>query len=230
MSTDAVSGVNLGDALRDGFVLSASESVALVYEICRQVDERLIKHVARRPADISITEDARVVSHATADDAEPAAAIASLLDTLLPSDAAAALKSLPSRLRDLDPARRASLKDLLAVLRYHLPDGPRVALHQLAARLSAPSTTPDEFAAEDDSTAIAAAPVVAAVSVPPRTTASASPRRRNRIALAPVAIALIVLSAIVGFYFTNRLDRRDAIVEQAAPASSPAPTPTPRVT
>jgi YD repeat-containing protein len=224
MSTDAASGVNLGDALRDGFVLTASESVALVYEICRQVDERRIKHVARQPAQISITEDARVVSHAASDNGEPAVAIASLLDTLLPADAGAALKSLPSRLRDSDPRRHASLKDLLAVLRYHLPDGPRMALHQLAARLSAPTTAPEEFAAEAgdpppvmDLPLQAASPVV--VAMPPRP-------HRSRTVIAAIALMLIVLSAVVGFYLTNSMARPDAAVAQ----STAAPTPAPRVT
>ena len=219
MSTDAISGVNLGDALRDGFILTASETVALVYEICRQVDDRLVKTVARQPAEISITEDARVVSHATTESGEPALAIASLLETLLPADAATALKSLPARLRDSDPRRRASLKDLRAVLRYHLPDGPRVALHRLAARLSAPSTSPDEFAVEG-------APTVEDLPLQPAnpaTPVSHRPRRaaRTLTTLTVAAIVLLLLSAVAGFFLTNRVAHHDAIGETSAPPPAP---------
>lgn len=146
MATSVGSATNIGDALRSGVVLTASEAVAIAFVVCRQADEKRLKVMARRADEISITANGDVSARPEGDAESPGASVAALLESLLPPDASTsippALRSLPARLRAATSSTDSGLRDLQSILRWHLRDDAQQILLGLGKRLSSPAATP----------------------------------------------------------------------------------------
>ena len=144
--------INVGQAVRDGLRLKTVDVVALLYDVCLQLEIDRAKKLPTSVDELSINETGSVVMPSGRPEPTLRTAVATLLDALLStaSDEAEAvppaLRSLPDRLRAAGNAAKASdIKDLLTILRWHLPSEPRLVLRDLAvrARLGAtPDTAP----------------------------------------------------------------------------------------
>src|ERR1051325_6971901 len=134
---------NVGDALQRGAALTASEVVAIAIAVCRRAEAEADAVIPGRADDIAIAADGALLVQTSAEPDSPSASVASLLESLFPDEAAApvppALRSLPARLRNSRSAPDSEVKDLLAILRWHLREDPEPILRRLGQRLA--STT-----------------------------------------------------------------------------------------
>jgi YD repeat-containing protein len=140
------SAVNLGELIRGGLVLTTSEAVALVHDVCKRSAAAPGQSVAFPEVDdVWIGEGGGltiVPPHPAAAPVDPRAGAAALLDVLLPPPADRADDAVPSSLRSLGVRLLASVeyvpvsdpRDLLTILQRHLTGDPRQVLQQLVTR------------------------------------------------------------------------------------------------
>ena len=141
MTTSDSSVINLGQAVRDGLRLKTIDVVALLHDACLQLEIDGAKKLPTSIDELSINDAGSVVMPSGRPFPTLRTAVATLLDALLAtiSDEAdsvpPALRSLPERLRAAGNAARSSdIKDLLTILRWHIPHDPRQVLRELAIR------------------------------------------------------------------------------------------------
>ena len=130
--------INIGEAVRDGLRLTAGEAVALVHEACVKLDAGIVKMLPDSIDQLSVGAEGLVVVGATAEPKELHTVVAGLLEELLATlgDAASvppALRSLPARLQQAR-AETTTVRDLVSILRWHIPRDPKEVLRELFAR------------------------------------------------------------------------------------------------
>jgi Tol biopolymer transport system component len=219
--------INIGKAVRDGLRLKTIDVVALVHDVCLQLDADGAKKLPASIDELSINDAGSVVMPSGRPMPTLRTAVATLLDALIAavSDEAdavpPALKSLPGRLREAGNAAKASdIRDLLTILRWHLPHDPRHVLRELAIRAQLAglpqATAPiDEFVDETP----AAVPVRA--------------RKQQWFPYRLAYSAAIVMLLAVG-YFGSRYSYRSTEAPKAGempatPAPGNSTPPSPRV-
>jgi Tol biopolymer transport system component len=216
--------INLGQAVRGGLRLRTIDIVALVHDVCLQLEVDGAKKLPSKIDELSINDAGSVVMQSGRPTPTIRTAVATLLDALLAttSDEAdavpRALSTLPARLRAAGNAAKSSdIKDLLTILRWHIPHDPRQVLRELSIRarlagLHEPDVVIDEFAAE--------AP--AAVAAPHVNTR----RRRWPLAYAAVLAALLACG-YAGYRVTLNTPAatvaQDAMASEQPAASASAP-------
>jgi hypothetical protein len=197
--------ISIGAAIRDGLTLKTVEVVALLHNACAQLDAGTAAALPRSIADLSVRDTGTVVLPQIAPTEPARATVAALLEELLPPEGNGpdtvprALRTLPARLRESGDTQGSELKDLLTILRWHLPSDSREVLRDLVARaqlgatqprMAAPSTVAAEPSHETTApppsvaaASVAAAPIAVPLAAPPVTTA--------RTTTAPIATAPI---------------------------------------
>ena len=151
--------LNIGELIQSGVVLRTREAVALVHEFCRQVDASSSRagSFAAAAEDLSIGDDGELsIDQSKEGTLDPASAVATLLDILLPPPDDRPEYAVPSSLRRLPARLRASVaangsanpKDLLAILRLHVTDDPRQLIRGLALRLGTDPQSTDQITSE----------------------------------------------------------------------------------
>src|SRR6478735_8887728 len=141
MDHQAGSSTTIAAVLRDGQSLTAIEAVALIHEVCSQVKYGLAAAFPNDPAGLSIDDHGTVSIDAGVPETPAGAAVADLLESLLPPRTSEidtvpeSLRTLSARLRNSTPAKGDELGDLLAILRWYLDDEPQHILQRLAERL-----------------------------------------------------------------------------------------------
>jgi hypothetical protein len=235
MTPNESTAVNIGTAIREGLRLKTVEVVALLHNACQQLEAGRAAKLHRSIDDVWVTDEGMVVLPRIARPDPPRDAVAALLEELLPKpgDGAAvpaALRTLPSRLRDSGAAQPSDLKDLLTILRWHLPADSREVLRDLVMRARLNKIDSQEVtsvvAPIDAFVDEGPEPLPAAIAVP----AASGKRRIMRSTVA--AAAGIVLAIGAAGYATYRFNStHDAststavttaatTVEQSAPVQS----------
>ncbi|MBY0494857.1 MAG: hypothetical protein K2Y23_11635 [Cyanobacteria bacterium] len=213
-----VGALNVATTLRNGTRLSTAEVIAIVYDVCRQLEAGTATTLPGFPGDLWITDAGTVVIDAPASAVSPRAAVASLLDTMLPLpsqestyEVPAALRTLPDRLRASGNSTSGDYRDLIAILQRYLPSEPKELLEQLVRRHTA-------GAAEDDLAGLIAetTPEESAPAVPPTPVS----RMRARAFMAATMLALAA-SAYAGYRWsrsTAQPEPRNVTPEVVAPS------------
>jgi Tol biopolymer transport system component len=217
MAANEIPVVNVGEFLRDGSRLKTVEAVAIVHAICVELDAGTAVAVPSSPDNVAVTDTGRVKLFHGADERQPTRlAVATLLEELLDSDTEepanvpSALRTLPTRLRAVgDRNNKSDVKDLLSILRWHLPRDSREVLQDLfvRARLSEAGSEDDvveTFAGErlqDDEVDLVLRPERAEAIV----TAPPSSRRRLSPAWAYATAALLAffIAGYAGYQFVG---------------------------
>lgn len=219
--------INIGKAVRDGLRLNTIEVVALVHDVCLQLEVDGAKKLPSSIDELSINNAGSVVMPSGRPAPTLRIAVATLLDALIASvsDEAEpvppALKSLPGRLREAGNAAKASdIRDLLSIFRWHLPQDPRHVLRELASRAELAglpqATEPiDEFVDETSA------------AVPVRARKQRGPS--YRLAYSAAVLALLA-AAYIGSRYSYRTTAAPAVSEApespaAAPVESAPPAP-----
>ena len=223
MTTSDSSPINLGQAVGDGLRLRTLDVVALLYDVCLQLEIDGAKKLPASIDEVSINDAGSVVMQSGRPAPTLRTAVATLLDALLAaaSDESApvppALRTLPARLRDAGNAAKASdIKDLLTILRWHIPHEPRQVLRELAIRARLTGV------ANDDSPIDAFAGEEAAVVAAPRV--DERKRRFSFAAVCGAAVLALLVSAYAGYRYSSAAPE-PVIMQQpvvdAAPAAEP---------
>jgi len=245
---------NVGDALRRSAVLTASEVVAIAIAVCRRAEAEPDAVIPGRADDIAIARDGALLVHTSGEVDSLSASVASLLESLFPAEASApvspALRSLPARLRSSRSAPESEVKDLLAILRWHLREDPEPILRRLGQRLASTTAAIGKSAAVVNAApAVETAPVESAPkpeppakpSVPPApldlplqtiepvAVQVTAPARQplSRRAIIGAVPALIALAGYAGYRMTAvRMPGRDAVASgNVTPPKPPAAIP-----
>lgn len=186
MTPNEVETINIGSAMRDGLQLKTVEIVALLHNACKQLDGGIAPALPSSADDLWVMDTGTVVMPRLARVTPPRATVALLLEALLPDAleqpeaVPAALRTLPSRLRESGSGSEASdLKDLLTILRWHLPAESNEVLKDLVTRVRLTGTSRNQapaihlFAEERPeampAVVAAAMPLAVPVSVPAAT-------------------------------------------------------------
>ena len=218
MTTSEARAINLGQAVRDGLRLKTTDVVALLHDVCQQLEIDGAKKLPTSIDEVSINDAGSVVMPSGRPSPTLRTAVATLLDALLAtsSDEAdaipPALRSLPARLRAAGNAAKASdIKDLLTILRWHLANEPRVVLRELAIRaqlagLREPEVAVEEFADEE----------------PQAVVAPAAPARRRSWSFAYAAACAALLASAYGAYRFTLNDTAAPIAHEVAGVEQPA--------
>jgi hypothetical protein len=213
MTPNEVSAINIGAQIRAGLQLKTVEVVALLHNACQQLDAGSAATLHRSVDDLWVTDEGRVVLPRIAR-AEPARdTVASLLEDLLPKPGQgaavpSALRTLPSRLRESGGAHHPSdLKDLLTILRWHLPADSQDVLRDLVMRARLNQAQPAEVSAiesfaDEGSTLLPAA--VAMAPTPKVVSVAAAPGKARRFGGVLAAAATLVLVSGAAGYATYR--------------------------
>lgn len=221
MTSEQVGAINLGSALRDGLQLKTVEVVALLHNACSQVDAGSAAALPRSIDDLWVTSGGAVVLPRMARVEPIRTTVAALLEALLPEsseDAApAALRTLPARLREsVEGSRTSEVKDLLTILRWHLPAESSAVLHDLVTRVQLvsaqppPDTAIELFADEGDAPSPAALPVAA-----PQRSAHA-----RRPAIAAAVLLALGAAGYAGYQFNGTgAEIADTPAEEMPPAN-----------
>lgn len=197
MTPNEVSAVNVGAAIRDGLSLKTVEVVALLHNACEQLEAGTAAKLYRSIDDLWVTDAGTVVLPRIARPEPARATVAALLEELLPKpgDGAAvpaALRGLPSRLQESGSAQRPSdLKDLLTILRWHLPADSREVLRDLVLRARLSQGQPEDISAIDSFAGEGAIPLPAAMAA----VSTRGRRRHLRTALAAAATVVMAVGA-----------------------------------
>ena len=228
---------NIGDAVRKGLRLKPEEAVALVHEAAVQLDMGVAKALPTSADALRFNESGALEISGASEERQPArAAVATLLDVLLRAvtDEAGtlppALRSLPARLRASGESKSDSdLKDLLTILRWHLPRDAREVLKDLAVRMASIATPEVTAPIADFAEEPAPAPQAA---VPPVVVTKASRTHvARRSALIAAAMLALIVSAFAGYRYSLS-PRPAADTHQPAPVVASEPrvivVPTPR--
>ena len=229
MATTETGVINIGAAVRDGLRLKTTDVVALLFDVCTQLEVDGAKKLPTSVDELSINDAGSVVMPSGRPSPTLRTAVATLLDALLsalsdePDAVPPALLTLPARLRAAGNAAKSSdIKDLLTILRWHMPHEPRQVLRELVLRArltAAPNAEPaiDDFVDEEAATA---AP------------SPAGTLRRFPIRIAHAAALLaLLLSGYAGYRYSRRAPDAIATPQATQPLehTAPAPSPSPRV-
>ncbi len=218
--------VNLGRSIGNGLRLKTDEVVALLHNACEQLESSRAAGLHRSLDDLWITESGTVVLPRIARAEPPRATVALLLEDLLPQpgdggdEVPAALRSLPSRLRDSGHEPGASdLKDLLTILRWHLPADPKEVLRGLVKRAQLSSAAPAPASAiemfEDE-----ASPV----EVPTATSPAPTHSHRRTLAVAAAILIAVGAAGYAGYLVTeHRIERSTPTTVDLPAAVVPRP-------
>ena len=229
--------LNVGALLRDGIRLTAAEAVAIVHGVCTQVTLGRKSAVAQDPDQISITGEGRLEMIGPVEATPRArAAVATLLQRLLPRPTEEVLYAVPNALRTL-PARLLEsgddtdneLNDLLLILSRYLPSSPRDVLRQLAGRVrekAAPapierSAKSAVVVAEGATNPIAVEDAVADLPLHihgmPEPQVDRRVNRGNPAKGIAVLVVLLAASGFLGYYFTARGGGQPPVAVTAEP-------------
>jgi hypothetical protein len=224
MTSQEVSAINVGRALRDGVQLKTVEVVALLHNGCSQIDAGKAAALPQCIDDLWVTDAGTVVLPRIAPAEPTRSAVASLLATLLPKSEAAvpaALRTLPARLLESGTgAGNSDIKDLLTILRWHLPADSSVVLRDLVTRVQLSRAEPEPAAAmellpDEGETALPAAAPAAAPH------ARSSYFRRRSLAIAASLLVAIGMGGYAGYRFAP--SGADAPARIESEAAVPAP-------
>lgn len=162
MASNELPVVNVGEVVRDGLRLKTVEAVALVHALCAELDAGTAVAVPTSLDSLAVTDTGSVkVFHAVSETQPTRLAVAALLEQVLaavtaePGTVPVALRTLPERLRAAGHQDKTSdVKDLLSILRWHLPRDSREVLQDLFVRAKLSGTADHEepaaiFAAEE---------------------------------------------------------------------------------
>jgi hypothetical protein len=234
MTSPEVTAVNVGQAVRDGLQLKTVEVVALLHNACSQIDAGTAAALPQSIDDLWVTDTGTVVLPRIARAEPTRVGVASLLTAMLPdSDTAvpAALRTLPARLLESGAGSRTSdVKDLLTILRWHLPAESNAVLRdlvtrvQLSAAVADPPAAIELFADEGDAPLPAAVP--AAVQARPWF------RARGSLAAAAALLLAIGIGGYAGYRSAPLPVTKTKVPPSSQPAervveSAPAPAPAP---
>ena len=236
MYTSQGSGLNIGELIRNGFALHTAEVLALVHETCRDAGAT----VPETPDELWVTDAGQLLvtpPGGIEPKVDPRAAVANLLEAMLPENQEGAERAVTASLRGLPARLRASAgrvgprdrQDLMAILSWHLDGDPGEQIRRLAHRVIH----------QDDRPLPAAAPVadtedLELVTAPPASapaTAVAPPPPRERqvrasTMFAALALAFLFIAIGSGSYWLFRergpSDAESRITEPPAPSATPA--------
>ena len=225
MSSSEMASINIGDAVRGGLRLKTVDVVAMLHDACVQLEGEPSKRLPTSMDELSLN-DAGSVQLLPGPATLPArAAVTELLERLLAAtndEAAtpAALRTLPARLRESGSGTKTSdLRDLLTILRWHLPYDSRQMLRDLAVRAQL-TRMPHATVAIDD---FADEPLPAAVIAIKHTR---HPLRRT-FAFAAAAVVAVCASGYIAYRYSQ--STTPVVVIESAAAPLPAPSLTPRI-
>jgi Tol biopolymer transport system component len=210
--------INIGELVRNGVRLKTVDVVALLHNACVQLEAAPARQLPSSIDELSINDAGEVMLLPGSQAQPPRAAVTTLLERLLeissdqPTAVPAALRTLPARLQESGQAKGGDLKDLMTILRWHLPYDSRQLLRDLAVRAQL-SRMPDSPAAID-----VFAPEPAGAPIP----AAAAPRAMTRRVLAYAAAGLIAMatSGYVAYRLTLAGPSTAAVLEAPLPPAS----------
>ena len=204
---------------------TTAEAVAIVHGTCTQVLSGAARALPRQPEDVWITDAGTLEITGPTLAEGPRAAVAALLERLLPpsSDEPAyavpsSLRTLPVRLRESGDAAQNDVTDLVLILSRYVPPNPRGLLQQLVGRLqrSTRSAEPDPHTSTSVDGHVADLPLqVDGASRPPAHRQVA----HNHASLIAVPLLLIAVSGFIGYRLTSDSGR-------PAPVAATNDTPT----
>jgi hypothetical protein len=222
---DADGALNVGELLRDGVRFTTAEAVAIVHGTCAQVSNGAARAMPRQPEDVWITDAGTLLIKGATISEGPRAAVASLLERLLPqsSDESVyavpnSLRTLPARLRESGDAAKNDVTDLLLILSRYVPSNPGDVLAKLVGRLQGSTTSdePDSPASTNVDGDIADLPLqLDAGSRPP---AARQVANSNHSLLIAMSLLLITVSGFIGYHLTS-----DAVTPAPVAATTEAP-------
>jgi hypothetical protein len=224
MKSPDATAINIGSAVRNGLRLKTIDVVALVHDACLQLETSTAKKLPAAIEELAVNSSGSVVLAEGEQEGTLRCAVAALLEVLLSNatDEAGpvppALLSLPARLRSSgNAARESDIKDLLTILRWHMPNDPRQILRDLAVRaqlagLPGAPVSIDEFVDE--------APVVT-----PRQNSKTRRRFPFRLVYAAAVVALLA----AGYRASRSANRAAEAPVTAAATSANTPPPAPRI-
>ena len=225
--------INIGEAVRAGLRLRAREAVALVYEACALVDAGVAVSLPTSLDGLSLTTKGVNIVGRNLHTQDLQTAVAGLLEALLGAvtdeihSVPPALRSLPARLREASTETPPVVRDLLAILRWHLRQDPRQVLLELMARTSTTSGgAPDDLPLQHKPVVEqASGPDVAPSTGGPSTPA---PRSRNKVVWAFLTVLIaFAVSGYAGYRYLSwplPVDPPPPAVEPPSPSVEKAPT------
>jgi len=248
--------INIGEAVRGGLRLTAEEAVALVHEACVKLDAGIVKMLPNSMDQLSVGAEGLVVVLPTGEPKELHTAVAGLLEELLGTliegaSVPPALRSLPARLQEAR-AETTMVRDLVAILRWHIPRDPKEVLRERFARRTpavvedgrrlwkspaeailppAPPVTPASpvppaLPVPPPSPVAPASPVPPALPAPTASYApTARPKQTRAWALAAAALVAFAVSGYAGYRYLSWPSPDNAPPTDAATAPPAAAAP-----
>ena len=234
MSANQSTTVNIGEALRGGLRITAGEAVALVHEACAQLDAGTLTTLPTSVDELSLRSGGLAILPSPREHQALHLSVAAVLDELLgmlidSAPAPPALRSLPARLRTVRNEKSTTIRDLMAILRWHLSRDPKDVLHELFVRTTLAGVEDDDMLlphtpAEAPASTIAPAPAVRPTPAP---AVRATPARAWFFAAA--ALVAFFVSGYAGYRYLSLPDHEVAAPvhrdEMARPRIEPRSTP-----